>query len=483
MTWQFDKLLVHHSTIPADPGPGVEEEEITSLVFDGINLWVGRTNTVQILQYWVADDTRYTDVNSNLTKEVHTMPILHEFTLTDPAVWWPARYGGLSPAQAYVPIKKIYIYDQCAWIHAGLWVYRYFFGTGMYTYDSEKDGASTVTGTGTPILIDIILTMATTDPVNAWDDPAIVTTYELQDEFVVANDMIVMMMKFRTNLDGLGRPAPYGGVYWRKINAPQMIPARCGWVWELVQGVDQELPRRIVDGLDGSVYITCRNSHGMVQLAITNIADATQTSEVSSVATAYTVNRHPYALSVDQSRNVYIASDKQELKTAGMLSRFNGSTVTHLSGVGGSGNDICVSHNDSMAATNMWAIGSGAPVDLINDTSKLARLKIVGSDIRYIGGIDGYGIEFTDYGSTYTPKVDSRGLVTLPITIDDGAGGTDVIKSHVFWIVKSGVAWYVVGTRDSAMERVNSTSVYGTGMVSSDYTAAIGLVGGYLGED
>lgn len=71
------------------------------------------------------------------------------------------------------------------------------------------------------------------------------------------------------------------------------------WSSTILPGRHQVTYRHIVNGLDGYVWITNMNNHGIIKV---NIA-------TGGVASSVRINRHPYRLSVNQSKELYVASD------------------------------------------------------------------------------------------------------------------------------------------------------------------------------
>lgn len=74
------------------------------------------------------------------------------------------------------------------------------------------------------------------------------------------------------------------------------------WSSVSLPGRHQKLRRHIIDGLDGSVWITNRNNHGIIRVSI----------ETDAVLATIRVNRHPYRLSVNQSKELFVASDAMD---------------------------------------------------------------------------------------------------------------------------------------------------------------------------
>lgn len=71
------------------------------------------------------------------------------------------------------------------------------------------------------------------------------------------------------------------------------------WSSTVLPGRHQLLRRHIIDGLDGSVWITNRNNHSIIRVNI----------DSNAVSATIRVNRHPYRLSVNQSKELFVASD------------------------------------------------------------------------------------------------------------------------------------------------------------------------------
>lgn len=135
------------------------------------------------------------------------------------------------------------------------------------------------------------------------------------------------------------------------------------WSSSLIPGRKQNAePRDIIDGLDGSIYITDANSHGI--------------HEYDHVTNAYVafhrINRHPYKLAVNQAKTVYVTSDASGLYNGGMVSAFNQSTNTAASfcAAGGDHEVLC----DDERAGYVWMFGRGAGMMRVNKTTKDVKM-------------------------------------------------------------------------------------------------------------
>ena len=139
------------------------------------------------------------------------------------------------------------------------------------------------------------------------------------------------------------------------------------WTSQAIPGRRQLTdPRDIIDGLDGSIYITDANEHGI--------------HEYDHVTNAYVafhrINRHPYRLSVNQSKTVYVTSDASSLYNGGMVNTFNQTTnaVASFCGAGGDHDVLC----DDERAGYVWMIGRQAGLMRVNKTSKDVKVMNTG---------------------------------------------------------------------------------------------------------
>ena len=131
------------------------------------------------------------------------------------------------------------------------------------------------------------------------------------------------------------------------------------WSSTLIPGRKQNVePRDIIDGLDGSIYITDANSHGI--------------HEYNHVTNAYVafhrINRHPYKLAVNQAKTVYVTSDASGLYNGGMVNTFNQSTntATAFCAAGGDHEVLC----DDERAGYVWMFGRGAGMMRVSKATK-----------------------------------------------------------------------------------------------------------------
>ena len=216
--------------------------------------------------------------------------------------------------------------------------------SGEYTDACTWDGK--VYALRSSMLQDGILVYTLTDPHNPTFIPA---PTGLDDKMCAANGKLWMVSK-TTNADGR-----------QTLHIYEIATGI--WTSSLIPGRKQNAePRDIIDGLDGSIYITDANSHGI--------------HEYNHVTNAYVafhrINRHPYKLAVNQAKTVYVTSDASGLYNGGMVSAFNQSTNTAAAfcAAGGDHEVLC----DDERAGYVWMFGRGAGMMRVNKTTKDVKM-------------------------------------------------------------------------------------------------------------
>lgn len=71
------------------------------------------------------------------------------------------------------------------------------------------------------------------------------------------------------------------------------------WTSTVIPGRHQNEKRHIVDGLDGSIWITNKNNHSVIRA----------NNATGEILASIRINRHPYKLMANQSKEVFVASD------------------------------------------------------------------------------------------------------------------------------------------------------------------------------
>lgn len=105
------------------------------------------------------------------------------------------------------------------------------------------------------------------------------------------------------------------------------------WTSSVLPGRKQASARNIVDGLDGYVWVTNKNNHSIIKVDATN----------GDIVATIRINRHPYQLNVNQSKELYVASDPGAHKVmrkyydpaaqGGLLSNNKGGSVANTTDV------------------------------------------------------------------------------------------------------------------------------------------------------
>lgn len=211
-----------------------------------------------------------------------------------------------------------------------------------------------------------------------------------------------------------------------------------------IPGRPQISTRDIADGLDGSMFITSFNNHGIIRVNGTS----------GVMGGIIRVNRHPYRLYVEQDKTIYILSDNQGNNAQfGMVSAFNQATNTYVNTCGAIG----------------WAndfVQYGGFGWLIGGFAKCARVNLTSKDTKLVDGTSP-GAKLVGVGGSST----SIGLITPPITYDRWNGTsleTVTVEPHL--VIASGSK--VVFRPIRPLCRINSVSLLGTSMISlgdSDY--------------
>lgn len=242
------------------------------------------------------------------------------------------------------------------------------------------------------------------------------------------------------------------------------------WAVTVIPGRKQiDVPRDMVDGLDGYLYVTAANDHAIHKFNASN----------GNFVSTHRINRAPYALAVTQDKKVWIASDKQGKANAGMLTSFDQSTntPTNKSAVGGSIKMMTIDERTNKA----WFFG---------EACSLGRLDLTTGDFRFrptpgntavtdawYPPSSGFTITLNDWeldcgpmGVGTDPGPIKGGLVTPQINYQRWNGSAledvTVLPYVMFASQKSGVV-SVFAARASAMVRVNKIDVLGTAMVAT----------------
>jgi len=228
------------------------------------------------------------------------------------------------------------------------------------------------------------------------------------------------------------------------------------YVWNTLESVfipgrHQILPRTIIDGLAGNLLITNMNNHGIISVPINN----------PSGAVSYTINRHPYSLSVNQNKKVYVMSDKQPYYTKGMISEFDQSTgVSTPLCSGGDATAVL----DDLRTGYLWIVGG--------DTGMAMRINPI-DQIALVAATEPPADPPEDPpADPLPPALDvlkgKLAVLTSTVTIDyynksTGATYPATIRSYMYLASGSNLVAY----RLTDLVRVNSCEVRGTAMIST----------------
>jgi len=151
------------------------------------------------------------------------------------------------------------------------------------------------------------------------------------------------------------------------------------WKTVALPGRHQGAKRHIVDGLDGFVWITAKNSHSIIKVNV-------NTDEV--VATIR-INRHPYKMTVNQGKQLFVASDPQD-KTSRLLYHPDLATLVGSGSLEGASGYIVVSGGFKVIDTKDTTSGMITLVDQSANTQSAYAS----------GKCDGKG-DFFDDGNGY----------------------------------------------------------------------------------
>lgn len=209
----------------------------------------------------------------------------------------------------------------------------------------------------------------------------------------------------------------------------------------LIPGKKQYITRKLVDGLDGYIYITGMNDHAVVKFSTSGAYVGT-----------YRVNRHPYLLHANQNKDVFVVSDAQSDILKGMVSVFDQSTNTSSNFAAACG-----------TIEYMADVGDGRLV-YVGGTPKLAILNKSDKKLKYVQ--DPASEDFVPGAAIQLAVTPLRGLVTPSLTFDVWTGSafaSKTVKPYVFFSTSS----TLYAARLSSLVRVNSMDVLGTAMIAT----------------
>lgn len=260
----------------------------------------------------------------------------------------------------------------------------------------------------------------------------------MQNEMCLANNKLWFVSADSdqsSSVDGIPASDCQQLYYYDLINSTWSAPI-------LIPGKKQYTTRRMVDGLDGYLYITGLNDHSIVKFTTDGVYVGT-----------YRINRHPYFVQVNQDKVVYVVSDAQSDVLKGMVSTFDQSTNTSTNYAAACGT---IEYMADSGAGQLVYIGGTPKVALLNKSDK--KIKYASQDPESDDYVPGAALE---YGMTPL-----HGLVTPPLSFEAWDGTTFVtktVKPYMFTSTSSAVYAH----RLSSLVCVNSMEVLGTAMIAT----------------
>lgn len=222
------------------------------------------------------------------------------------------------------------------------------------------------------------------------------------------------------------------GIYFYDIAAET-------WGYTAIPGKKQVEMRDLIDGLDGKIIVTAHNEHGIKRFD----------TVTGAYVDTHRINRHPYRLSVNQSKEVFVYSSD------GMVSKLTqpGLVASNVCGTTGT---VDTGFDDGQGY--FWFLGLGASILRVDKTTYDAKTTS--------GPNAGSDLNFSNFA--YIKSVSescTKGLVTPSITYEvwNGTGfDTVTVKPYLYFHNSNSVN----AARLSALCRVNSVQVLGTAMIS-----------------
>lgn len=230
------------------------------------------------------------------------------------------------------------------------------------------------------------------------------------------------------------------------------------WVHNIIPGKHQTSERFIVDGLDGFVWVTSKNNHAVVKVS----------AETGLPTASVRIHRHPYAMHVNQSKEVYVAGD-YNVRLVSLLNQSTGASASFCTGAS-------VINRFFDSGGYMWFLQEDDPVVAASTTpptpvSRFARVRK--SDLHATIDSDGYKSgdgEIVDIPAG--AKLDTNmgnimsGVITKALSyerFENGGFVTYNVKPYVFIISKTGA---IKAFRCSALVRPNKYITRGTAMIA-----------------
>lgn len=219
----------------------------------------------------------------------------------------------------------------------------------------------------------------------------------------------------------------------------------------VLPGRSQGIPRQMVDGLDGKLLITAHNEHSVIVV----------NTSTGAVVGSHRVNRHPYAITANQDKQVYVVSDKQFTPLEGMVSYFDQMNNVSTPFAVACGSMACIEDNGK---GYLWYGGLNA---------KLGRLRKSDLDFRYVGGeAPGFTIDLQSLinaNPNANTFIKSAPALTY-IKWDDPAFHEVHVEPYIYVTIDTAVYAF----RDTAMVRKNTTRIRATAMISIGSTKYYG---------
>lgn len=285
MSWEFEQSF-SGSVQTTDPGtPSVDQNGKTTYpsgqsdytdftaVWSGRDLWVFSTNTkwqeLRVYNLWDHANKDYEKLTFNYYFDNGTHPIRDVYKRT-----YHETTGIID--------RALYHSATSAKVYAGKWYDK------MYVSHGPKDIIVWDIKTGKPTGQILTLPLFVLAPSILCDGPK-ENVYQLTvgSNICCANNKL-FVSTYTPTIDGTDQQ--YLCIY--DIGAGT-------WTQTPLPGRAQTQDRHIVDGLDGYVWITNKNNHSIIKVDIAT----------NAITTTIRINRHPYKLLINQSKEMFIASD------------------------------------------------------------------------------------------------------------------------------------------------------------------------------
>jgi len=195
--------------------------------------------------------------------------------------------------------------------------------------------------------------------------------------------------------------------------------------------------RMLINGLDGSLWVTCKNNHSIADFDLAT----------NSFLQTYKISRSPATLSVNQNKELFVGCDVSVIK----WDQAANTPTTFSANLGHT------TYLDDLRTGFIWLVGGGQP------TYRMIKSTV---------GVVAAGVT----GAQTDDSIRAVAVLTNQVTYDKYDPITDTtssitVRPHLFIRTATGVIAY----RATALKGVNSSQILGTGMI------AIGAQGYYGG--